>query len=201
VFVPTCPSFFSLHPSLFPEALQAQSRTLACWKWKIVDAASGQHLACHLCLPLSLVLSSHPSPVLNTLTNKERRRSQSKGAVWFPLPSECCSRRRRGRPPHPHVLGTHSFITCFLFISLILDDNSSVARLASSKHFSVRVCVVPWARRPWHEVARFASPTKLVVRLQLGSRPHFVYLWMLVAPTIAPSYYNLPLRARLIANS
>jgi len=142
-----------------------------------------------VCLSLSVVLSSYPLPRLEYPYQQRavdlHQREQDYGYL---------SHHRHvvlGLDEVDHltytvgeVLGTRSPITCFLFPSLILDDNSSGARLAWSEHSSVLVCRPLGRTSSAHGTScPLWLPTELVVRLQLGSRPHFVYPWRLVAPS------------------
>ena len=58
-------------------------------------------------------------------------------------------------------------------------------------------------KHTWHELARFASPAELAVRLQLGR--HFACLCGLIVPLQQPPLLIiinvLPLPARVIASS
>jgi len=58
-------------------------------------------------------------------------------------------------------------------------------------------------KHTWHELAHFASPAELAVRLQLGS--HFACLCVLIVPLQQPPLLIiiniLPLPARVIAAS
>jgi len=172
-----------------------------------VNAASPHRLPCQLCLPPSLVLSPQPSPVLTTLISNECGRSPPTGAkIWLPLPSP---RRVLGVDQIDtltytvrELLGTRSLITCFLFPSLILDDNSSGARTASP---SVPLCCPPRRTPSTHGMRWSALPATQnlscvvswvlshVLRVSRGpSRPHSNVTFRLFSMSFLSSHTTYP---------
>jgi hypothetical protein len=89
------------------------------------------------------------------------------------------------------VLDARGLVTPFPSSFLVSPSMSTLPGLVSSSAFlcSGVSSSTPDTEHTWHEVAPFASPAVLGVRLQLGSRPHFVSPEAHFTPTAASPFY------------